>query len=333
MAPKKRKGAAPVKAPLPAYSIAAQDLERAKQLLSNEEELKRQRSNLSYWLDSVGAKDAYSAKGTEEKKAFLTQWFADKLVKLEGQNKLSTIRTAGTLKKKEEDFEWMSKETMIARLGARKAQSKIDSNTLNHRPDPDTKLDGEFDREYKVFFSKGGESEYHDDKKDLSNEQALDTEQAAKEAKDHFDSIVANTAGSSASGGAVAPGPEASVPPVTIKSEFGEFQHTVDAFKKDPRKVCSTTASMLTDLKKIWTECKNNKYATAVHEDAQKLIPKVKQVHGIMEGMIVQSNMQDDHILAMAQKLDPLFTQFNDLNEWYTRISGAPPKAKKVRKL
>ena len=134
-------------------------------------------------MESVGAKDAYSAKGTTEKKAFLTQWFADKLAKLEGQNKLTTIRTAGTLNKKKEDFEWMAKERMIALLGARKAQSKIDSKTLKHRPDPDTKLDGEFDREYKLFFSKGGETEYGDDKKNLINEQDLDTEQAAK---NHF---------------------------------------------------------------------------------------------------------------------------------------------------
>eukprot|EP00959_Pyramimonas_sp_CCMP1952_P232416 4856880-Pyramimonas_sp.AAC.1 len=86
---------------------------------------------------------------------------------------------------------------------------------------------------------------------------------------------------------------------------------------------------MLTELKKILTTTKDNKYAVAVHEDAQKLIPRTAAIYKVMEDLVVNDTADDVRAMAVAQKLDPIFSDFNTVNEWYSKIN---PKSNKKAK-
>eukprot|EP00959_Pyramimonas_sp_CCMP1952_P000252 4831-Pyramimonas_sp.AAC.1 len=157
--------------------------------------MKRQRSNLSYWLRGQGAKAAYDNLNNAKKNEFLVNWFADKVKKLEGENKLSSIRSLRVQSQVAQDHEWMSKETIYQRLGPNKGQAQIDSGTLETRADQATGKHGEFLTEYKIYFGRGSESETKTNDKNLSNEQKITDEARAKEILDHVESIAENIAG------------------------------------------------------------------------------------------------------------------------------------------
>ena len=261
---------------------------------------------------------------SKRKKAFFEQWFADRLKSQQGTNKMKTTRSVVSETEKKKYFSWMSKERAERELGPSKAKSKIESGKLKTRPDPDTGLSGENDLEYKFWFDLGGETEVDRRQKGIENDQDLDTAEKIAEAKAHFDSIADASASGSAGSGTSAPAK------TEAKKEFGDFTKTVEGFKKDPKSTCRNCATVLTELKRIFTQTKDNKYAVAVHEDAKSLIPKAKRVFTILEGLHSNECKDDAAILAMAQLLDPCFAKFNEINEWFCKLNNEKP-AKKLK--
>ena len=61
------------------------DLESAKKLLEDAEELKRQRSNLAYYLKGTGLLPDFTRKSVQAKKEFLASWFAARVAEKRGK--------------------------------------------------------------------------------------------------------------------------------------------------------------------------------------------------------------------------------------------------------
>ena len=73
--------------------------------------------------------------------------------------KMEQERVVSSQKTKKRAFTWMSKQKMIDTFGAAKAQAKIEFGKLDTQPDPDTKLDDEWNIEYKIWAEKETETE------------------------------------------------------------------------------------------------------------------------------------------------------------------------------
>ena len=151
-------------------------------MLENEKQDNR-RSNMVYWLESRGLKDAYAAQSRYEKQEFLMQHYADKMLaknrdKASNLNEFSEKTFANKL-----GWEWMGKQEMINAFGAEKALGKINSGNLETRPDRDSGLDTEWSREYCVWRDKGAQHEQSGRRTDLNSHKKL-SESEAKEERD-----------------------------------------------------------------------------------------------------------------------------------------------------
>ncbi|CAK0803047.1 unnamed protein product, partial [Prorocentrum cordatum] len=239
---------------------------------------------------------------SRRKKAFFEQWFADKLKSTQGANKLKTTRSSVSETKKETCVEWMSKEMAETRLEG--------------RPDPNTGLAGENDLECKFWFDQGAETEFDRRQKGAENDRELGAAEKVEEAKAHFDSIIDGGAGGS---GAAAPST------IEAKKEFGEFTKTVESFKADPKSTCRNVATVLTELKRISTQTRDNKYAATVRGGAKSLAPKAKRVFNILNDLHSEDCKVGAAILAMAQLLDPCFEKYNEISEWFSKPNGEKP--------
>jgi hypothetical protein len=153
MAPKKadKKGTKE----LPYAIVSESDLAAAKAALADEAELKRQRSSMTYFLKSQGLDQAYSVKGNTAKKQFLANWMAKRMADHRVKTSHSSSQEFRSTTSSGSVWGWMGKEQMIKVLGEHKATAKIDSGLLKHRPDRDTTLDGEWDREYMLVSDQG----------------------------------------------------------------------------------------------------------------------------------------------------------------------------------
>ena len=94
----------------------------------------------------VGAE--YGSLGKKEKSAFLENYVATLIQEGKLKSKSTTRQVLEIENVGVREGEWVSKATMIQRLGKEKAENKINSGKLKHQPDQDTGLDGEWDREY-----------------------------------------------------------------------------------------------------------------------------------------------------------------------------------------
>eukprot|EP00959_Pyramimonas_sp_CCMP1952_P138659 2902245-Pyramimonas_sp.AAC.1 len=86
-------------------------------------------------------------------------WFAVHVKERNRKAEIKSERSLESKKKSEHLFVWMGKQQMINAFGEAKAASKIASNKLESRPDPDSGLDDEWNREYKVWTDSGGNIE------------------------------------------------------------------------------------------------------------------------------------------------------------------------------
>eukprot|EP00959_Pyramimonas_sp_CCMP1952_P342455 7174787-Pyramimonas_sp.AAC.1 len=74
-----------------------------------------------------------------------------------GDARSSATRTNIDRTRDGRNYEWMSRETMVTKLGKHKAEAKIASNKLETRADQDTGLMDEYSLEYKVWIGAGKE--------------------------------------------------------------------------------------------------------------------------------------------------------------------------------
>lgn len=106
---------------------------------------------------------------------------------------------------------WASKKAMIGEFGEEKALSKIE--VLNeipdrHQPDPDTQKDGEWDREYWLYYHTEDKGTYKAEGRELQTEKDLENEKDKVEAVEDMDSVMGITTTSewAASSSNIAPG-------------------------------------------------------------------------------------------------------------------------------
>ena len=74
MAPKKVK-----QQPAPRPLVSASDLAAAEAVLQNDAQMKKARSNMTYWLRLHGYDQDYFAKNATAKREYLAMWQADKM--------------------------------------------------------------------------------------------------------------------------------------------------------------------------------------------------------------------------------------------------------------
>ncbi len=74
-------GKKPQKLALVKSVVSEEDLAEARTIMANGAELKRARSNMSYWLKQNGLEAEYGGKNMKARKEFLENWLADKLGK------------------------------------------------------------------------------------------------------------------------------------------------------------------------------------------------------------------------------------------------------------
>ena len=303
----------------------------ARQALQDAAEKRRQNSNMHYYLQSLGKKDAYERMSAAEKKEFFLKWFA-KMVGEDTTTRSATKKVA-IVSEKGDDYVWLSKDAMIMKIGEKKALNKIASGVLEHRPDPDTKNDDEWNREYKLYIGTGRVLERGE------NEHSLDTTgevcgDSLTEAMEDMSAAMAHIAS------------ERGVCTVAVKKELGEdddkakkrFKQgdveskTFEALKKNARAVLRNCGDTIVTIKTMFEATQEMKYAEALHGDISKLLPKFRTHYNNMEKLVTTGTEDDAMLLAIGKKLDADYEKFNEYAEWYHKLCGGKV-AKRQRKI
>jgi hypothetical protein len=191
MSPKKKASQNACKLEMPI--VSEKDLKDARLQLASESEVKKQRSNMSYYLQQQGHTDAYKAPSTQVKRQYLDAWFAQRLGEQNVKKALQDERLLVATTRKVRKYSFMAKAALIREFGEEKATHKM--AVLGHRPDPDTQKDGEWDREFKVFFDEGGDIEEDTNQKRFQQIQTLENPEQIKEAMSSFVSAAENMGG------------------------------------------------------------------------------------------------------------------------------------------
>ena len=275
------------KKPIVEPIVSEAEFDKAAKILESEEELKRARSDLSYFLNKQGVYDQYKGWDKHKKKEFTIKFFADKLSNPTTKASFRNFKVAETVEKAADNFVWMSKKKMIDEFGPEKTSNKISSNKLETQPDPDTGLTGEWDLEYKVWTKGGGTEE------SVSRGSKLDADADIDEANrqttdDTFESMAANMAGNHKL--EVKPDPEASADskisePAAAPDGPKEYksQKTHEALQKDTKKVLRNLSDLITTLKEMFTKTGTNKFADTLHNEIKLLIPKAAVAYKKLE--------------------------------------------------
>jgi hypothetical protein len=345
MAPKGKKAkAAPAKKLEPPL-VSDKDLCRAKESLKAEQELKKQRANMMYYLQANNQKDAYDASSISQKKEFLHAWFADKLASRDGLTNLVTSTGHATEAKSSRNFTWMSEESMIKQLGEAKAIAHIESGRLTSRPDQITGSNDKLMKEFKVYVDGGGDEETVRTDNNLSNVQAELSESKTTDAMCSMSTCKSVMAGGNELPKAVKPEPGTAAEGTTASSAVGSIElppptdcphkKSCMALSTDSRKVLRNIGDVLTTLKSMFEKTSTLKYATTLQEDIAKMIPKFAKAYKSVECFHLKSCGSEDEpdeavVLALATMLDDHFDAFDEVSEWYDKLAGG--KTKKTKK-
>ena len=335
---------------LPKIAATPASLTKAEKELEDEAELKRQRSCMSFWLQSNDCKVAYDAlKNTKDnpraKKAFLVQYLANKIDNGQYKTKQVVSRDLVQVSEKERGFEWMSKKQMIDKWGEEKAEKKILKGNLEWQADPDTKEDGEWDREYKIWHTTGSVKEQDKNSNLLTSAGDCETEESKKQAQAFMTDLAScigqesevGSMGSMGSNEAVPMARDAKADPVEapesdveIKLE-GQKEHakTFEALLKNPKTVALNLQDCLLRLKCCHKDTADGKYTQELHEDLRKQIPKVSAATKKVEMLVTESIQDKVQVLALAIDIDKLYTTCNSLEEWHDKLVGGSSKKRR----
>ena len=125
MAPKKgTKKAQKSKEPIQKPVVSDSDYQEAKKALEDQEELKRQRANLSYYLQAKGQKNQHDTWDNATKKEFLILHLADKMASNSLKGTLKVRRSVKREDKSKRWYEWWNKKQMLDRWGPEKTEAR-----------------------------------------------------------------------------------------------------------------------------------------------------------------------------------------------------------------
>jgi len=311
-------------------AVSDGDVAAARAALQDAAEKRRQNSNMHYYLQSIGKKDAYDCMSAAEKKEFFLKWFAKKVG--EGNSVSSSSNRVAIVTEKGDDYVWMGKEKMIKELGEKKALAKIESGVLEHRADPDTKMDDEWSREFKVYIGTGRVLERGESTHSLDTSADVQGD-VLKESMEDMAAAMSHIAG------------EKPVCTVAVKKEaeggngdaavakYDANLHnkTFEALQKNPRVTLRNCGDTIVTIKTMFEATQEMKYAEALHHDISKLLPKFRSHYTNVEKLVTKGNSDEAVLLAIAKKLDADYEQFNLYADWYQKLTGQKP-AKKSRK-
>lgn len=308
--------------------VSQSELEHAKKLLEDAEELKRARSNMTYYLRSIGLEGHYAQRNSAAKKEYLELWFADRLNMREAKLKSSSTKEFTNTTRASDDFFWASKQELINLLGEIKANNKINSGKLESRPDRDTGLTGEWDLEYKLNRDTGGSEEAHKRGDKLSADIDDMDEDAAKKLSENLDSAGSCMASSSCA------------PMVPVKKEVenkpnGEvsmpYADELKRLESDLKKEMRTFGDRLLTLKELFEGSKDNKYFAQVNDDCSKLLPKAGGILKKLEKAHLEGSSEQAVLLVIAKSIHEFQQDFDELMMWWGRLnpSKGTKKAKK----
>ena len=324
MAPKKK---------VPVAVVTQAELDSARKDLADAEQRKRAMSQMRHWLKNQNCKDDYDNMIMAQKKIHFENYWANEL-KLGGGTK-TTRRALTTQTGTANLFEWMSNQRMIDKFGATKAQAEIESNALETQPDPDTNLDDEWNREYKIWHKTGGTRELDTNTKEIETEKQLKNGQEAEEAVKDFNEKAACMAGNIDT----EVKEETDGEPVTpAEKEQIEKQKRIEdltaSITSDSKKVLKNVAEQILKMKKVWVASKEGKYLKELHTDTTAVLPKLAKVNDKLEKIHIEKIDDATHIRAVAVKLEEVWGQTEELLDWHGKLttSPAPKKAKKAEK-
>ncbi len=325
MAPKKSK-----KQTVPVVSPEA--LKKAQEILADEAEKKRQRSSMTYQMQQDGEYCKYDMLGRPAKNKFLEEYVAKLIEEGKVKVKSTTVQSLEIDKTSEQEWEWLGKQAMINRFGEEKANNKIGSGKLLHQPDPDTGLDGEWDREYKVAkkIQKNIEADRYT--MNINTDEDLEPGTRLAERMEAFTDVKSCVAGNSTSGSGsssvTGSGTGSSVAAcdgknVDIKLEDGPKNtntKTMDALRKDTRKVFLSCSETITIMKTYFKDTESGRYTQELNNDLKKLIPKFTKIFKKLEQACISNISDEGTLLALALEIDSAYTEFNAAEGWYYRL-------------
>ena len=313
------------KVKLDAAIVSDAEVASAQAALKNAAERKRQNSNMHFYLQNIGKKNAYDRLSSAEKKEFFLKWFAKKAgestVTSNASQSVTTVTESG------DNFEWMGKDAMIQKLGERKAMSKIESGKLETRPDQDTGKAGEWDIEYKVFWGQGRSLESQKQCHSLDTTGEVSGE-GLKEAMEDMAAASTHTGeGTNVCTSFVKREREEEPATSTTSTESKTFE----AIKKNPRSVLRACGDTIVTMKTMYETTHGGKYTEALHADLTKLLPKFKSHYTALEKIVTKptADLDDAVCFALAKKLDVEYGKFNEYSEWFQKLF---PKASKKGK-
>ena len=144
--------------PKPAVSNEA--LQKAQDLIEQQEMAKKVRDNLRYALQSDGTWDAYLEMPIAERKSWMEAWAGAQIDKGTKQSKVwLTCKTLSTTKNAGFGWEWCSKKKCVDEWGLTKFLAKKASGKLQKRADPDTGLSDDDNAEFRLKREYGSEME------------------------------------------------------------------------------------------------------------------------------------------------------------------------------
>lgn len=155
MAPKRSASVAKLSDIVP----SPEELEEAQKTINalSEDELKKQKANMAYWLKSR-SQSSTGVRG-EERRAWLQQYLVMKSREKGASLGSKTEHKITSKKTKATTFKWMTKFAMEQAFGEGRTRSLIDCGKLETKPCETTGLDDADNRHYKVYEEIGGEVE------------------------------------------------------------------------------------------------------------------------------------------------------------------------------
>ena len=157
------------------------ELAKARAALQHDDNLRRARSNMSYWLEQNGQRDEFRSWPSTDKRALLEK--VTRNAEAKAQQGISHTHHT------KDNFKWLNKHNLIKAFGKEAAEHKISSNSLTTRADRDTRLSGEWDVEYKIYGDTGGANDSDSFTNTTSAKRKLETVDELNAAQDSMGSM------------------------------------------------------------------------------------------------------------------------------------------------
>ena len=324
----KRKLAA-IKAEIP-EGITQREIEASKKALESKEELKRQRSNMTYALEKKGVLKGFESLTNPEKKTFLEEWYAGKLLSAGGIKALSTTQAVSTKNHKEKNYDWFNKFQILREFGDVAGKTKMET-VKETRADPDSGKNDEDHKQWKIWKTTGGLAEEDKNCTTLGTDKELTGDEEIQETMNTLNSIRDNTADNRPMKQENADIEAAKTTELTTGGKPTETEtKTLALLTNDSKKALRLVGDIVTNLKEILAESKNDEFKETVLKRSTILLPKMaKAFRNVEKHHLNILPGGEAGLKALSDKVDELFTEFELVRSWSLRMTT--DKAKKPR--